>query len=202
VLALRQGLRVPGCWDSFELAVRAVLGQQIAVAAARRLARQLVLLCGTSVRSTPGATSLSRAFPTPHQVVNADLTAIAMPAARREALRALATAALDRPELFSATGAIEATVARLRTIRGVGEWTAHYIAMRAFRHADAFPTTDLGLIRGAAAVFGERPTARQLWRRAECWRPWRAYAAQHLWTVDAAARLRGRKLADTEDTNG
>ena len=92
------------------------------------------------------------------------------------------------PNLFRPFGTIEEAVVRLRTIRGVGEWTAQYIALRAIREMDAFPSSDIGLLRGAARVDGTpRSTSANLLDRAESWRPWRAYAAQHLWAVDATA---------------
>lgn len=109
-----------------------------------------------------------------------------MPGARRAALTALAEAALADPRLFQPFGDIETAVVRLRRIPGVGDWTAHYIALRALRETDAFPASDVGLLRGAAAEDGVRPTPAALLARAETWRPWRAYAAQHLWAADPA----------------
>jgi AraC family transcriptional regulator of adaptative response / DNA-3-methyladenine glycosylase II len=120
-------------------------------------------------------------------VAAADLGALGMPAARRATLRALAQAALEDPGLLRRCGSIEAAIARLRAVRGIGAWTAQYIALRALQETDAFPASDLGLLR-AAARGGTRPGPEQLLRRAERWRPWRAYAAQHLWTADAADR--------------
>ena len=110
-----------------------------------------------------------------------------MPKARKEALVALAQAALQDAALFQPQGTVEETVARLRAIRGIGDWTAHYIALRAVRETDAFPAGDIGLLRGAAIGAGARPSPAVLRDRAETWRPWRAYAAQHLWAADAAA---------------
>jgi AraC family transcriptional regulator of adaptative response / DNA-3-methyladenine glycosylase II len=110
-----------------------------------------------------------------------------MPNTRKRALLALAEAVLADPLLFQPLGTVEETVARLRTIRGVGEWTAQYIALRAVREPDAFPASDIGLLRGAAIRGGLRPSPAELNGRAEPWRPWRAYAAQHLWAADAAA---------------
>jgi AraC family transcriptional regulator of adaptative response / DNA-3-methyladenine glycosylase II len=194
LLARRPGLRAPGGWDGFELAVRAVLGQQVSVAAARRLAGELVALCGEvlpeGARTHAG---LSRTFPSPERVASADLGALGMPAARRAALKALADAALADPRLFLPFGTVEEAIARLRSIRGVGEWTAQYIALRALRETDAFPASDLALLRGAANDAGERPTPADLLRRAEPWRPWRAYAAQHLWAADAELGQRARE---------
>jgi AraC family transcriptional regulator of adaptative response / DNA-3-methyladenine glycosylase II len=168
--------------------VRAILGQQISVAAARRLAGRLVAVCGEPLPGAcGGAVGLTHAFPTPERVVAADLRALGMPAARRGALVALAQAAMADPQLFHPFGTVDEAIARLRTIRGIGEWTAQYIALRVLREPDAFPASDLGLLRGAANRIGARPTPANLLRRAEPWRPWRAYAAQHLWAANAAA---------------
>jgi AraC family transcriptional regulator of adaptative response / DNA-3-methyladenine glycosylase II len=189
LVAARPGLRTPGAWDGFELAVRAVLGQQVSVEAARRLAERLARLCGTEISfALSGDPALIRAFPSAAQVARADLDKIGMPAARRRALLAMAQAALADPRLFEPLATIEKTVARLRTIRGVGEWTAHYIALRAACEPDAFPGNDVGLLRAAARPDGARPTAAELHARAERWRPWRGYAAQHLWATQAATR--------------
>ena len=111
---------------------------------------------------------------------------VGMPAARRSALKELAVAAVADPNLFRSFGTIEEAIARLRKIRGVGEWTAQYIALRALRETDAFPAADIGLLRGAEIVDGARSTVPNLLLRSESWRPWRAYAAQHLWAADAA----------------
>ena len=188
LVSARPGLRVPGAWDGFEVAVRAVLGQQVSVEAARKLAGRLVQLCGTPLPAPSGDPLLTRAFPTALQVSEADLETLGMPRARREALRALAEAALAEPRLFQPLSTVEETVERLRAIRGVGEWTAHYIALRAGREPDAFPASDVGLLRSAARGNGARPRAAELLARAERWRPWRAYAAQHLWTAGQSAR--------------
>lgn len=184
LVAQRPGLRAPGGWDGFETAVRAVLGQQISVVAARRLAGQLVALHGRTVpHSFRIHPDLSHVFPTPKRLVSAGSIGLGMPAPRLTALKAVAEAALADPNLFRPFGSIEETVARLRTIRGIGEWTAQYIALRAIREMDAFPVTDIGLLRGAASINGGKPTAANLLTRAESWRPWRAYAAQHLWAA-------------------
>ena len=182
LIASRPGLRTPGCWDGFELAVRAVLGQQVTVESARRLANKLVDLFGDPVLHA-GYARLTRTFPSAGCLVTADLSRIGMPAARRATVKALAQAAAANPGLFMPQGSVEESIAQLRAIRGIGEWTAQYIALRALREPDAFPATDLGILRGAAQVGGIPPTAPQLLQRAEAWRPWRGYAAQHLWTV-------------------
>jgi AraC family transcriptional regulator of adaptative response / DNA-3-methyladenine glycosylase II len=186
LVALRPGLRAPGGWDGFELAVRAILGQQISVTAARRLAGQLVARYG--LRVSDGHVyhpELTHVFPSAKHLVSASTIALPMPGSRQSSLKALAEAAAADPNLFRPLGAIEEAVARLRLIRGVGEWTAQYIALRALREPDAFPASDIGLLRGAAAMDGVRPSPISLLHRAESWRPWRAYAAQHLWAAHA-----------------
>jgi AraC family transcriptional regulator of adaptative response / DNA-3-methyladenine glycosylase II len=186
LIAKQPGLRAPGGWDGFELAVRAVLGQQISVTAARRLAGQIVALHGSPVTKTYLAQSgLSRTFPTAARLAKVKSIGLGMPAARLATLKALAEAALANPNLFRQVGSIEETVDRLKDIRGIGEWTAQYIALRAVREMDAFPATDVGLLRSAARVDRTATmTAALLLDRAESWRPWRAYAAQHLWAAD------------------
>ncbi|MGZ8422738.1 MAG: AlkA N-terminal domain-containing protein [Nitrospira sp.] len=182
LIVSRPGLRTPGCWDGFELAVRAVLGQQVTVEAARRLGSKLVDLYGDPLLHA-GDARLARTFPSAGCLATADLSRIGMPAARRATVKALAQAAAANPGLFMPRGSIEESLAQLRAIRGLGEWTAQYIALRALREPDAFPATDLGILRGAAQLEGRTLTASQLLQRAEAWRPWRGYAAQHLWTV-------------------
>jgi AraC family transcriptional regulator, regulatory protein of adaptative response / DNA-3-methyladenine glycosylase II len=186
LIANRPGLRAPGGWDGFELAVRAILGQQITVVAARRLAGQLVALHGkpipTAARNHPG---LTHVFPTAKRLAKFDSLGLAMPKARQASLKALAEAAATDPNLFRPFGTIEEAIARLCAIRGVGEWTAQYIALRALREMDAFPASDIGLLRCATKMDGARSTAKSLLNRAESWRPWRAYAAQHLWASES-----------------
>lgn len=177
-IAARPLVRVMGGWDPFELACRAVLGQQVSIERARQLVGRLVARAG--VRSATGAL-----FPTPEEVLGTDLTDMGMPGARARTLHEIARAALADPELFTRVEPTEDRVARLRAIRGVGEWTAQYVTMRACRDPDAFPASDVGLLRGAA-VDGARPTPQALLARAEAWRPYRAYAAAHLWAADAA----------------
>jgi AraC family transcriptional regulator, regulatory protein of adaptative response / DNA-3-methyladenine glycosylase II len=185
LVARRPGLRAPGGWDGFELAVRAILGQQVSVSAARRLAGELVALHGKPLST--GYAGLTHVFPGAQRLASAEAIGLGMPAARQSSLRAMAEAAAADPNLFRPFGTIEEAIARLRTIRGIGEWTAHYIALRALRETDAFPASDIGLLRGAALLDGERSTSASLLNRAEAWRPWRAYAAQHLWAADASA---------------
>ena len=187
LIGARPGLRVPGGWDGFELGVRAILGQGVSVQSARRLVRSLVETCGRKVHLESG-TGLRLAFPTPAQVRAADLSKLGVPAARRQALVAMAAAALRDPSLFQPLSALEATVERLRSLPGVGEWTAHYIALRAARDPDAFPVPDAGISRAVGRLQATAWSHDDLLRRADRWRPWRGYAAQHLWHADALAK--------------
>jgi AraC family transcriptional regulator, regulatory protein of adaptative response / DNA-3-methyladenine glycosylase II len=179
----RPGLRVPGAWDGFELAVRAVLGQQITVTAAARLAARLVAAHGQ--RLSAADEHLTHVFPRAATIAAADLASLGMPRSRAAALSAVAAAAVADPHLFDANRGLDDAVKRLRAIRGVGEWTAQYIALRQLREPDAFPAADLGLIRAMAGRDGRGPkrgpSSSELLDRADAWRPWRAYAAQHLW---------------------
>ncbi len=182
----RPGLRVPGAWDGFELGVRAVLGQQITVTGARGLIGRLVETHGEPLRSQgPGhgdKLGLSSVFPTPERLADADLAALGMPRSRAATISGLARATVADPDLFLRGATLDAALARLRTLPGIGEWTAQYIAMRALREPDAFPAADVGLLRALTGSDGRRPTPVAVLTRAEAWRPWRAYAAQHLWT--------------------
>lgn len=183
MLQARPGLRVPGAWDGFELAIRAILGQQVSVQAATQLAGQLVQLCGEPLRITgSGEPGLTRVFPSPERVASADLSSLKMPRTRIATLARLAAVVAADPHLLAPGRELPEAVARLRSIPGIGEWTAQYIAMRQLREPDAFPTADIGLLR-ALEREGQRPSAAQLSARAEAWRPWRAYAALHLWTA-------------------
>ena len=174
LIAERPGLRVPGAWDGLELAFRAVLGQQITVVGAIRLAGKLLAQYGEPLRSSvPG---LTHVFPRAAVLANADLATLGMPKSRGRTLSGVAQALLDDPLLF-ASG-----TARLLALHGIGDWTAQYIALRQLRDMDGFPTGDVGLLRALEVLEGKRMTARELSARAEAWRPFRGYAAQLLWT--------------------
>jgi AraC family transcriptional regulator of adaptative response / DNA-3-methyladenine glycosylase II len=172
-LARMPGLRVPGCWDRFELAVRAILGQQVSVKGATTLAGRLVRTFGVPAA---GAGPLTHLFPAPEVLADADIARIGLPAKRAETIRALARAVADGRIVFSAVEDVDKLQERLRELPGIGEWTLQYIAMRALGEPDAFPAGDLGLLRSAQAR-----NERELLARAEAWRPWRAYAAMYLW---------------------
>ena len=188
LIEARPGLRVPGAWDPFELMARAILGQQVTVAAARGLATKLVATYGAKIEGAPEG--LTHAFPRPlilGALEGHDLASLGMPQARARALSACAAAVATEPRLFEPTRALDEARAALLALPGVGEWTAEYVALRALRDPDAFPATDIGILRGAAEG-GVRPTPEALLARAESWRPWRAYAAQHLWCSEHATK--------------
>ncbi|MGH7070223.1 MAG: DNA-3-methyladenine glycosylase family protein [Acetobacteraceae bacterium] len=193
LVAARPGMRVPGAWDPFELAVRAIFGQQITVARATGLAGKLVALAGMRLPGPPDRSldDLTHLFPTPSAILRIDDLGLALgiPRARAAFLTALAKAALADPDLFAATGNLDQSVAALCTIKGIGEWTAQYIAMRALHLPDAFPHSDIGLIR-ALQTGDRRPTPKEVLTRGEAWRPWRAYATLHLWLSESSGPRR------------
>ena len=174
------GLRVPGCWNGFELAVRAILGQQITVKGANALAGRMISSFGKPFFATNGLTHL---FPQPEVLADAKIASIGLPAARAETIRALARAVCNGRISFEGVVDSDAFLNRLCEIPGIGKWTAQYVAMRALAEPDAFPIGDLGLLRATALI-----SSRELERRAESWRPWRAYAAMYLW------RMGGRRV--------
>ncbi|MEX3773458.1 DNA-3-methyladenine glycosylase [Pseudomonas sp. MYb118] len=178
LIARRPGLRVPGAWDGLELAIRAVLGQQITVTAAIRLAGKLLAQYGQPLDS--GRPGITHVFPQAQVLAQAGLATLGMPKSRGRTLSGVAQALLDDPSLM--TPGSEGGVARLLALHGVGDWTAQYIALRQLRDMDAFPSGDIGLIRALEVAEGEPVTPRQLLARAEAWRPWRGYAAQVLWS--------------------
>jgi AraC family transcriptional regulator of adaptative response / DNA-3-methyladenine glycosylase II len=183
----RPGLRIPGAWDPFECAVRAVLGQQISVAAARTLAGRVVERAGLPVPD--GGDGLTHVFPSPAELAAADLGGLGITGARVAALNALA-GAVERGAIDLA-GAAEDVTAALAALPGLGPWTAQYVALRALGEPDAFPAADL-VLRRMAGNGGPAPTARGLEARAEAWRPWRGYAVLHLWRA-AADSARGAR---------
>ena len=173
------GLRVPGGWDGFEVAVRAVLGQQISVAAATTLAHRLVNRFGEyRIGARPG---LERAFPTPQCLVDARLESIGLPKTRAATIKALAKGCLDGTVGFQAGQRLDEFVASFITLPGIGDWTAQYVAMRALSHPDAFPAGDLVLQQVLGA--GKRLSLKETESRSQVWRPWRAYAVLYLWQL-------------------
>jgi len=196
-------VRVPGAFDGFEAGVRALLGQQVSVAAARTLAGRLVAACGeplpgvarsASRAPLPGAAqaanglplddsnaSLTHVFPTPAAVAGAPLERLGLTRSRASALRGFATAVADRSLDLGAFRDLDDAVQKLTALPGIGDWTAQYLAMRALGEPDAFPAGDLG-VRQALERHGKLPSERETRARAERWRPWRAYAVLALWT--------------------
>ena len=168
------GLRVAGCWNGFELATRAILGQQITVKGATELAARMVKAFGQPFPSGDGLTHL---FPSPEVLADANVASIGLPRARAETIRALARAVCDGQISFERIVDAGAFLSRLCEIPGIGKWTAQYVAMRALGEPDAFPSGDVGLLRALGLKNG-----RELEPRAEAWRPWRAYAAMYLWS--------------------
>ncbi len=182
LVAARPGLRVPGAWDGFELAVRAVLGQQLTVPAAVRLTGKLVSSHGKAVDDAAARErGLTHLFPTPQQIARANLTVLGIPKAKRETLVALAAAVVADPRMFGVRRSLDEAIEQLRAHAGIDESTAQYIAMREMRESDAFPVSDAALMKGLRKAGDMQPTAAGLLARSERWRPWRAYAATHLW---------------------
>ncbi|HVS14916.1 MAG TPA: AlkA N-terminal domain-containing protein [Thermoanaerobaculia bacterium] len=175
------GIRVPGAWEPFEVAVRAVLGQQVTVRGATTLAGRLIARWGEPLGGASAAPAgfggLDRQFPTPEVLAAAPLEEIGMPGTRAEAIRRLAAAAASGGIGLDGGVAPEEAIAAMRAVRGLGDWTVQYVAMRVLGDSDAFPASDLHLRR----ALGRELAARALERRSQRWRPWRAYAAMLLW---------------------
>lgn len=190
------GLRLPGAWSAFELVVRAIVGQQVSVKAATTLIGRLVTRAGERIDDHPHPGTAWR-FPTPAALASADLAQIGMPGKRVAALQGVARAVASgvapiddiHAGRLSAAALAEARAALL-ALPGIGPWTVEYIAMRAWRDVDAFPATDLVLMQAIAARDPALSRAPQQRPRTDAWRPWRAYAAMHLWN-EIADRAQG-----------
>jgi len=180
LLRKRPGLRLPSGWDGFEIALRAVVGQQVSVAAARTLTARIVGHFGTPVPESFAALGLRRTFPAADAIAGADLAGLGLTAARASAIRAIAAALADGRVDFRPERTLDDFVARWTALPGIGPWTAQYIAMRALGHPDAFPAEDL-VLRKHVPGDGSRLTTKALLARAEQWRLWRAYAVVQLW---------------------
>ncbi|WP_342317120.1 AlkA N-terminal domain-containing protein [Lysobacter sp. FW306-1B-D06B] len=179
LLAQRPGLRLPSGWDGFEIAVRAIIGQQVSVAAARTLASRLAQKYGRALPQ-PFAPGLAHLFPTPEALVDADLETIGLIRSRAQTVRGVASALIEGRVDFRAERTLEDFTARWVALPGIGPWTAQYIALRALGHPDAFPVEDL-VLQKALPADGTRMTAKALGARAQAWSPWRGYAVIHLW---------------------
>jgi AraC family transcriptional regulator of adaptative response / DNA-3-methyladenine glycosylase II len=186
LLRSRPGIRVPGAWDGFELLVRAILGQQVSVKAATTLAGRIVERYGDKANLPPSLADrndrlrLSRLFPSATKLARVRFKDIGLVTSRAETIRRVASAVAGGAIDFESTQDPAEFCRKLVAIRGIGDWTAQYAAMRALKHPDAFPASDLGLLKAMnnAGTVG----AAELSRRAESWRPWRAYAALLLWS--------------------
>jgi AraC family transcriptional regulator, regulatory protein of adaptative response / DNA-3-methyladenine glycosylase II len=201
-LVAHDGIRTPGAWDAFEITVRAILGQQISVKAATTIAGRIAARWGTPVA---GPDALNRLFPTPERLTHAPLEEAGLTSARASTLRSLAATVSSGAVVFDGVS----TIGALRAIPGIGEWTTQYVAMRALNEPDAFLSSDLILRRMAGDC-----SARELERRSEAWRPWRAYSVMLLWQAandrDRQTRrnrhdhvdshLRGRRLCAARPT--
>ena len=173
------GVRVPGAWDPFELTIRAILGQQISVKAATTIAGRIAQRYGEPVAEAHAATGLVRLFPTADRLSRARFNDIGIVRSRAQTIRDL-SAAVVRGDVDFFSGSSAAVRRQLESIKGIGQWTSQYVAMRALKDADAFPGTDLGLV--SAIAHPARVTPKELIERAESWRPFRAYAAMLLWS--------------------
>ena len=177
-VGLNPGQRLPGGWDGFEIAIRAVLGQQVTVAAARTLTERVVRKFGQAVELPDH--SQTQLFPTPRMLADADLGGLGITGARMRTLQAIARAVRDGAVDFDPRQTLDDFVAKWTAIPGIGEWTAHYLAMRGLGHVDAFPAADI-VLRKAVARDGSPVATSVLEAMAERWRPYRAYAVLHLW---------------------
>ncbi len=187
----RSVVRVPGTWNAFELSVRAILGQQVSVKAATTLAGRLVARFGKAVTPGPGQyqndEGLTHLFPEPHDFVRGNFDGLGITVARTSTIRSLARALVDGRLSFDTAQDPDEFLSSMTALPGIGDWTAQYVAMRALKNPDAFPASDLGLMRAFDEEEARRIKPRELLERAEAWRPWRAYAALLLWHSNANA---------------
>ena len=183
------GLRVPGAWDGFELTVRAILGQQVSVKAATTFAGRIAERYGEKISVTVDDTGSppNRLFPTPQKLQRARLESLGIIRSRAQTIRDLARVVVTGKLSFDTAQDMDGLRAALTSIRGIGDWTAEYVAMRALKDPDAFPASDLGLLRAFDGRTNERMRPAELLARAEAWRPWRAYAALLIWGSEKGA---------------
>ena len=186
LLRRQPGVRVPGVWDGFELTVRAILGQQISVAAATTLSGRLAKRYGDSINISVPDIDVDAAphliFPHPQKLLRARLGDLGIIRSRSDTIRRVAKYVAEGRINFDPSQGVDEFCRSLVAIKGIGEWTAQYVAMRALKDPDAFPHSDLGLLRAFDAPGNERMLPAELKTRAEAWRPWRAYAALLLWS--------------------
>jgi AraC family transcriptional regulator of adaptative response / DNA-3-methyladenine glycosylase II len=187
------GLRVPGGWDNFEIAVRTIVGQQVSIQAANTITGRLVREYGTPMENSfiPGIAYL---FPTPDVLAAADLGAIGMPAKRARTLNILASKVAKGEIILEGTADIESIKGDLLKLPGIGKWTTEYIAMRALREPDAFPAGDLALKRELQGMSNQAEDDYRGINRPQVWRPWRAYAAMYLWKKHANKNVKNQEV--------
>ncbi|WP_176052149.1 DNA-3-methyladenine glycosylase family protein [Paraburkholderia caribensis] len=196
LVAAAPGLRVPGAWSGFELVVRAIVGQQVSVKAATTIIGRIVQRAGERIDGHPHESTAWR-FPTPAALAAVDLAQIGMPGKRIEALQGFARAVADGDVPIDSIGSAAFDLPQLRAsllaLPGIGPWTVEYVAMRAWRDPDAWPAWDLVLMQAIAARDPALVRPNQQRARTDAWRPWRAYAAMHLWNevADRAGAARG-----------
>ena len=183
----RPGLRLPSGWDGFEIAARAVIGQQISVPAARTVTARLAERFGTPLPSSFTELGLRHAFPIADTLADADLSGLGLTPSRATTLRGIARAIVDGHVDFRVERTLDDFVERWTRLPGIGPWTAQYIALRALGHPDAFPAEDL-VLQKHVPTDGTRMTTKALLARAEAWRPWRGYAVIQLWRDAASAQ--------------
>lgn len=192
LVAQHPGLRVPGCWDRFEFAVRAILGQQISITAARTLAGRLVASLGSPLPDELTAdTGITHRFPHPEAIADQPPINMGLPHSRADTLAQVAARFTD-PGFAELDG--NTLLEQLASLRGIGPWTLNYLALRGLGDPDAFPASDLGILK-ATAYLGGPTNAKALTHYAERWRPWRAYAAQYLWTSLATHPVREETMS-------
>jgi AraC family transcriptional regulator of adaptative response / DNA-3-methyladenine glycosylase II len=195
------GIRVPGAWNGFELAIRAIVGQQISVQGASTITGRIAEKFGISYAPAAG---LERIFPSAKVLATADLTRVGLTTARADTIREFARRVRDGVISFDGVIDVAAFTEKFMEISGVGTWTSHYVAMRALGDPDAFPTGDVALLRASGLA-----NHRALDARAETWRPWRAYATLHLWRSlhtagvrKVAKKSRPAKIRDRKISRG
>ena len=187
LLRKNPGIRVPGAWDGFELSIRAILGQQISVKAATTLAGRIARRYGSALKLQDGSkeSAVNYVFPAAERLMRARFNDIGLVRSRAATIRNVATATVRGDLFFDPTQDPDKFCERFKSIKGVGDWTAQYVMMRVLKNPDAFPATDLGLLKSLNEA--KRATPAELAQRAEGWRPWRAYAALLLWSADGSS---------------
>jgi len=177
------GLRLPGCWDVFEFSIRAILGQQISVKAATTLADRITQQYGSDAPENPW--QLKKHFPNLAQLQAAEFTAIGLTKTRIQTLKNwlafIAQQNTNKFNIFSQYQTIEQFEQQLITVKGIGPWTANYLAMRGLSEPDAFPSADLGIIKALTTSTQSPPNNKAILSTVQAWRPWRSYAAIYLW---------------------